>query len=308
MVIEKSFSFTVLNAVLLDLNKFLVNKFPDYSRSRLQKLIKNGYVLINGGLAKKAGQILESGMVIDVSIPPPVSPNLVPEPIRLNIVYENEDLIVVDKPAGMVVHPSIGHMQGTLVHAALAHSPEIEGVGGIKRPGIVHRLDKATSGLILLAKNDRTHIWLQNQFRDRQVKKTYLALVDGAPPTPTGKIDAAIGRDTSQRKRMAVTTPHKGRQAVTKYRTLESFDHYTLLEVQPETGRTHQIRVHLSFLECPVAGDTVYGRRHSTISIPRHFLHAIKLGVVIPGEASPRFFETPLPDELEELLNGLRRI
>jgi len=307
-VIEKSFSFTSESDTQLRLDKFLVKKFPEYSRSRLQKLIKNGNVLINGGLAKKTGQILESGMVIDVTIPPPETPDLIPEPIHLNVIFENEDLFVIDKPAGMVVHPSAGHMQGTLVHAALAHAPEIEGVGGIKRPGIVHRLDKATSGIILLAKNDRTHLWLQNQFRDRQVTKTYVALVDGAPPTPTGKIDAAIGRDTSQRKRMAVTTPHKGREAVTKYRTLESFDHYTLLEVQPETGRTHQIRVHLSFLDCPVAGDTVYGRRHSTISIPRHFLHAIKLGIVIPGEASPRFFETPLPDALEKLLNGLRRV
>jgi len=307
-VTEKSFTLTYEENAKLRLDKFLVNAFPNYSRSRLQKLIKNGNVLINGDLAKKSGQILESGMVIDVNIPPPEIPNLIPEPIPLNIVFENEDLIVVDKPAGMVVHPSAGHLQGTLVHAALAHAPEVEGVGGIKRPGIVHRLDKATSGLILLAKNDRTHIWLQNQFRDRQVSKTYIALVDGAPPTPTGKIDAAIGRDTGQRKRMAVTMPHKGREAVTKYRTLERFDRHTLLEVQPQTGRTHQIRVHLSFLDSPVAGDTVYGRRHSTIPITRHFLHAKKLGIVIPGDASPRIFETPLPDELEELLKGLRRM
>jgi 23S rRNA pseudouridine1911/1915/1917 synthase len=245
-------------------------------------------------------------MTVEISIPPPKTSLLEPESIPLDIIFENNDLILVNKPAGMVVHPAAGHSSGTLVHAALAHAPDIEGVGGVQRPGVVHRLDKDTSGLILLAKNDRAHRWLQDQFRDRQVEKVYLALVDGHPPTPEGRVEASIGRDTTQRKRMSVTPPHKGREAVTEYRTREAFTKHTLLEIHPLTGRTHQIRVHMAFLECPVAGDLVYGNRHATIPIQRHFLHAYRLKVIIPGEAVPRTFEAPLPDELTSVLEGLR--
>jgi 23S rRNA pseudouridine1911/1915/1917 synthase len=208
----------------------------------------------------------------------------------------------------MVVHPSAGHATGTLVHAALAYAPKVKGVGGVKRPGIVHRLDKDTSGLIVLAKNDRSHQWLQNQFKDRQVKKIYLALVDGKPPTPKGRIEAAIGRDSTHRKKMAVTPPHKGREAISIYKTVRNFDQHSLLEINPLTGRTHQIRVHLAFIGCPVAGDAVYGRRHSTIPLKRHFLHAFRLTFVIPGEAIARVFEAPLPLELTGILNSLKVI
>jgi 23S rRNA pseudouridine1911/1915/1917 synthase len=288
------------------LDKYLVSRFPDFSRSRLQNLIRMGNVLVEGEAARKTGQVLETGMEIEVSFPPIEEPELIPEPIPLDIIFENEDLIVVNKPAGMVVHPSSGHSKGTLVHAALAHAPELEGVGGIKRPGVVHRLDKDTSGVIVLAKNDRTHHWLQNQFRDRQVKKTYLALVDGAPPTPRGKIDAAIGRDNSRRKRMAVTQPNKGREAISEYKTVETFTKHTLLEVSPYTGRTHQIRVHLNFINCPVAGDVVYGYRNSSIPVKRHFLHAYRLQIVIPGDATARTFEADLPKELMDILEQIR--
>ena len=288
------------------LDKFLVNCLPGYSRSRLQSLIKDKRVLINGKPARKAGQPLESGMTVTVNIPP-ISPSEVqPEDISLDIIFENDDLMVVNKPAGMVVHPSAGHRTGTLVHAALAHAPEMKGVGGVQRPGIVHRLDKNTSGIIVLAKNDYAHQYLQDQFRDRTVKKEYLALVDGAPPTSTGRVEAAIGRDTTQRKRMTVTPDHKGRPAISNYRTLERFSHHTLLEVHPLTGRTHQIRVHMAFLECPIVGDTVYGRRKSTLPLNRHFLHAQSLSIVIPGEKEPRNFTTNLPDELEDILIVLR--
>jgi 23S rRNA pseudouridine1911/1915/1917 synthase len=167
-------------------------------------------------------------------------------------------------------------------------------------------LDKDTSGLVILAKNDRSHQWLQKQFKDRQVTKTYVALVDGTPPTPTGKINAAIGRDPSHRKRMSVTSTGKGREAITIYKKLESFTHHTLLEVQPITGRTHQIRVHLSFLGTPVAGDKVYGKRHSKIPLNRHFLHALNLNIIIPGDYSPRLFEAKLPEDLENIVNDLR--
>jgi 23S rRNA pseudouridine1911/1915/1917 synthase len=172
---------------------------------------------------------------------------------------------------------------------------------------VVHRLDKNTSGLILLAKDDPTHQWLQNQFRSRTVEKTYLALVDGRPPTPTGRVEAAVGRDTAHRTRMAVVPPGKGREAVTSYRTLQEFASHTYLEVKPVTGRTHQIRVHLAFLGCPVAGDREYGNRKSSLDLARHFLHAWRLTLRLPGEDNPRTFEAPLPFALEEILKRLQR-
>ncbi len=288
------------------LDKYLVSRLPGFSRSRLQGLIKEGFVSLNGAPAHKAGLMLEKGDRIEVSIPPLQPSALTPEDIPLDIIFENEDLLVVNKPAGMVVHPAAGHVSGTLVHAALAHAPQMEGIGGEMRPGVVHRLDKNTSGLILLAKNDQAHRWLQDQFRDRKVEKVYLALVDGHPPTQHGRIEAPIGRDVSHRKRMAVVTPDKGRQAISEYRTLETFPQHTLLEIHPITGRTHQIRLHLSFIGCPVVGDTVYGRRKPTIDLPRHFLHAARLTIRLPGEELPRAFQAPLPSELEEVLKALR--
>jgi 23S rRNA pseudouridine1911/1915/1917 synthase len=288
------------------LDKFLVACLPEFSRSRLQGLIEDGFVRVNETLASKSGQMLTPGDGIEVRIPPPVPTALVPEPIALAVVFENDDLLVVDKPAGMVVHPAAGHAHGTLVHAALAHAPELEGIGGELRPGVVHRLDKNTSGLILLAKNERTHRWLQDQFRLRRVTKVYQALVDGRPPTPAGRVEAPIGRDPLQRKRMAVVPVQKGREAVSEYTTLESFRHHTLLEVHPITGRTHQIRLHLAFLGCPVAGDTVYGLRKPSLPLERHFLHAARLTICLPGEAEPRTFFAPLPPDLAGILAQLR--
>lgn len=288
------------------LDKFLVSCLPELSRSRIQAFIKEGRVKVNGVTAHKTGLILEPQAIITVSIPPPQPAGLAPEEIPLEIIFENHDLMVINKPAGMVVHPAAGHSRGTLVHAALAHSPEIEGIGGVQRPGIVHRLDKDTSGLILLAKNDRAHHLLIEQFKDRQVKKIYLALVDGRPPTPTGRVEAPIGRSPANRQMMAVVPEHKGREAITEYRTLENFSQHTFLEVHPLTGRTHQIRVHMTFLGCPVVGDRVYGKRKPSLPIDRQFLHAARLTLFLPGETQPRTFEAPLPYELENILIGLR--
>ena len=288
------------------LDKFLVAHLPDYSRSRLQGLIKDGFVKVHGMQVVKSGWIVETGDTIELVLPPPQPSELVPENIPLQVVFENKDLLVVNKPAGMVVHPAAGHATGTLVHAALAHAPEMEGIGGEQRPGVVHRLDKETSGLILLAKNDRAHRWLQDQFRLRKVVKIYLALVDGHPPTPSGRIEAPIGRDPSHRKQMAIVTPDKGREAETEYKTLESFTQYTFLEAHPLTGRTHQIRIHLAFIHCPIVGDTLYGRRHPTLDLSRHFLHAARLSIQLPGENNLRTFSAPLPPELELVLNSLR--
>jgi len=262
---------------------------------------------VDGHRAKKAGQTLDSGSNVTVRIPPPVPTDLVPEEIPLDILFENEDLLVVNKPAGMVVHPAVGHASGTLVNAVLGYDPEIEGIGGEERPGVVHRLDKETSGVILLAKNERAHRWLQDQFRLRKVEKTYLALVDGKPPTPSGRVEAHIGRDPSHRKRMAIVPESRGREAISEYKTLETFKAQTLLEFHPLTGRTHQIRLHCAFLGCPIVGDEVYGRKKQSIPMDRHFLHARSLKIVLPGERKPRFFEAPLPEELERVLDLLRK-
>lgn len=288
------------------LDKFLVTCLPEFSRSRLQAMINDGLVSVDGVPARKSGQMLEGAEHVQVHIPPPQPSELIPEDIPLDVIFENDDVLVINKPAGMVVHPAAGHFSGTLVHAALAHAPEMEGIGGEQRPGVVHRLDKNTSGLILLAKNDLSHRWLQDQFRLRKVEKTYLALVDGQPPTPRGRVEAAIGRDTHQRKQMAITSSSKGRAAISTYLTLENFQNHTLLEFHPLTGRTHQIRLHAAFLGCPVVGDTLYGRRHPSLPIKRHFLHAASLTIRLPREQEPRSFNAPMPDELLQILETLR--
>jgi 23S rRNA pseudouridine1911/1915/1917 synthase len=289
------------------LDKFLVSRFPEFSRARLQGLIEDGFVLVNSVPAKKSGQTIEPGAEIEVRIPPPVPTGLVGEDIPLDIVFENDDLLIVNKPAGMVVHPAAGHDSGTLVHAVLGYDPDMEGIGGEERPGLVHRLDKETSGLIVLAKNERAHRWLQDQFRLRTVEKTYLALVDGKPPTPTGRVEASIGRDPSHRKKMAIVPAGKGRESVSEYKTIESFKDHTLLEFHPHTGRTHQIRLHCQFLGCPIVGDSIYGKKHVTVEIDRHFLHAAKLKIILPNETSPRVFEADLPDELKKVLEEVQR-
>jgi 23S rRNA pseudouridine1911/1915/1917 synthase len=287
------------------LDRFLVNCLPEFSRARLQSLIKAGMVTVNSEPACKAGQVLEAGARVHLIIPPPAPAEVLPEEIPLDIIFENQDVIVVNKPAGMVVHPSAGHETSTLVHAALAHAPEITGVGGKIRPGVVHRLDKETSGLILLAKNDAAHHWLQDQFRQRHVEKIYLALLDGHPPTPEGRVEVAIGRDPKRRSLMAIVPDPKGREAISIYHTRQVFPRHTLVEVHPLTGRTHQIRLHMAFLGCPVVGDKVYGYKHPSLPVKRHFLHASCLAIVLPGETKRRVFEAVLPDDLKRVLKEL---
>lgn len=303
---DRVLNFRFDNETLERLDKFLVGQLREFSRSRIQGLIADGLVDVDGRAAKKAGQTLENGSMVTVRIPPAVPTDLVAEDIPLDIVFENDDLIVVDKPAGMVVHPAAGHASGTLVNAVLGYDPDLEGIGGEERPGVVHRLDKNTSGLILIAKNERAHRWLQDQFRLRKVDKTYLALVDGKPPTPSGRVEAHIGRDPKNRKRMAVVNERQGREAVSEYKTVEEFEKHTLLEFHPHTGRTHQIRLHCAFLKCPIVGDKVYGRKNPTIGLERHFLHAYRLSILLPNEKGTRNFEAPLPEELKQVLNDLR--
>jgi 23S rRNA pseudouridine1911/1915/1917 synthase len=263
-------------------------------------------VWIGGIAAVKAGQMLEHGAHVRVRVPPPEPTGLLAESIALDVIYEDDDVLIVNKPAGMVVHPGAGHQRGTLVNAAVAHDGAMMGVGGEERPGVVHRLDKDTSGLIALAKNDSALHRLQEQFQARDVHKTYLALVDGKPPTASGMIHAPIGRDPAHRKQMSILREGKGRDAVTEYSTRESFIQHSLLQLHPVTGRTHQIRIHCAFLGCPVVGDRIYGRRRPSIPMERHFLHAWKLELVLPSALKRREFVAPLPGELEEILSSLR--
>lgn len=287
------------------LDKLLVARLPEFSRARIQALIREGLVWVGGKTAQKSGHAVDAGQLVEITIPQARPSGLEPENIPLQVIYEDGDILVIDKPAGMVVHPAAGHAAGTLANAALAHAPEMEGIGGEQRPGIVHRLDKNTSGLLVIAKNERAHRWLVDQFKSRHVEKTYLALVDGAPPTPQGRVEAPVGRSPANRQMMAVVSEAKGRPSVSEYKTRKSFEHHTLLEVHPLTGRTHQIRVHMAFLGCPVAGDTIYGHRKSSIPIDRHFLHAARLKIVLPDGLTEKVFEAPLPEPLEEVLSNL---
>jgi 23S rRNA pseudouridine1911/1915/1917 synthase len=288
------------------LDHFLVDHLPEHSRAYLQSLIDRGNVKVDGKIAFKSGMKLDGYHIVELRIPPPEPSYLIPEEIPLDIIYEDDNVILVNKPAGMVVHPSAGHKQGTLVHAVLAHDPKIEGVGGVRRPGLIHRLDKDTSGLIVLAKNDLTQRTIQKQFKDRKVDKRYIALVDGAPPTPEGRVEAPIGRDPIHRQKMAIVSQDKGRMAVSEYKTIESFKEHSLLKVKILTGRTHQIRLHMAFIKCPVVGDTIYGHKQPTLPISRYFLHAQSLGFSLPGQKDIRVFTAPLPNELEEILEMLR--
>ncbi len=287
------------------LDKYLVDQFPAFSRSQLQSIIRDGLVSIDGKQMTKGGVKLEKGSEIEITFPLVAESTLVPEEIPLDIIFENDDLMIVNKPAGMVVHPAYGHLTGTLVHAALNHAPGLEDVGGEHRPGVVHRLDKDTSGLILLAKNDKAQRFLQDQFRKRSVHKTYYALTDGHPPTPTGRVEAPIGRDPAHRKKMAVVTIQHGREAVTEYKVIEKFERNALIAAYPHTGRTHQVRLHLAFLGCPIVGDRIYGHRKQILNAGRQMLHAYQIEIVLPGDSTPRVFQAPIPQDMNALLQDL---
>lgn len=290
------------------LDKFIAARVPDLSRGAVQRLIDAGRVTVNGAL-KDAAHKVGQGDAIVVRVPPPRSATVEPEDIPLSIVYEDGDLIVIDKPAGLVVHPAVGHDRGTLVNAVLAHAPDLKGVGGESRSGIVHRLDKDTSGLIVVAKHDAAHQALQRQFKARSVKKMYLALVEGRLEPAEGVIDAPIARDRVHRRRMAVAM--EGRSSRTRYVVREygrvEGQSYSLVEAYPETGRTHQIRVHFAWLDHPLAGDRLYGRRKPSLPIGRHFLHAARLTFCLPSSGEERTFESPLPEDLQQVLAMLDR-
>lgn len=303
---QNTFQFTVETAEEVRVDKFLAEQIPELSRSQIKKMIEAGQVWLDGSIVAKAGMLAKLGSKLDVLIVEDNGESLRPQEMPIDILYENNDVIIVNKPAGLVVHPGAGNFDGTLLNGLLAHYPPLRNVGEAERPGIVHRLDKETSGIIVFAKTDRAYRWLVRQFKAQTVKKSYLSLVDGHPPTPTGRIEAPIERDTKTRTRMAVGLQGQGRSAVTEYFEVERFDKYSLLEVHPITGRTHQIRVHLKYIGTSVVGDTLYGRRTPSIKINRFFLHAKSLSLRLPGDRSPRLFETPLPEDLNNILENLR--
>ncbi|MCB0071601.1 MAG: RluA family pseudouridine synthase [Caldilineaceae bacterium] len=302
-------------------DRWLTAGMPDHSRSEIQRWIKEGRITV-AGVPVRASTVLVAGDVVSVTRPTVrPAPTLTAQPIPLDIIYEDADLLVINKPAGMVVHPAPGHTDDTLVNAVLHHCPDIAGVGGEVRPGIVHRLDKETSGLIVVAKHDRAHRNLQAQWKTRTVAKTYLALVEGRPEPPAGRIIAPIGRHPTDRKRQAVLTPDpvtgaaRGREAVTDYHTVATFHSepgargstYSLMEVVIHTGRTHQIRVHFAWRHHPVVGDTVYGYRRVRLPLTRQFLHAYKLRFALPSTGEEREFVAPLPDDLQHVLDTLEQ-
>jgi 23S rRNA pseudouridine1911/1915/1917 synthase len=283
------------------LDKYLIQVLPQFSRAYLQKLIVQGHILVNGQRTK-ANQRLNKVDRITVELPPlPVYP--LAEPIPLTIIYEDEDILVIDKPAGLTVHPAPGHPSHTLVNAVLAHCPGLAMSNEVVRPGIVHRLDKDTSGLIVIAKNDFAREYLAAQFKSRTVTKGYLVLVKGRLCPEQGLIEASIGRDPRNRRRMAIV--EDGKEASTQYQVRKCLDNYTLIEVAPLTGRTHQIRVHLSAIGYPVVGDPVYGIKSAHLD--RQFIHAYRLGFRLPSTKQYQEFISPLPVDLERALEYLAR-
>ena len=281
------------------LDTFLAQRCPDLSRSRIQALTTEGCVTVDGSLSKPSARLRE-GQIVTLVVPPPSPAALVPQAIDLVVAYEDSDLLVVDKPAGLVTHPAPGHPDHTLANAVLAHCPDLEGVGGEIRPGLVHRLDRDTSGLIVVAKNDAAQTGLSAQFKDRTVAKAYLAAVTGHPDPERAVIDAPIGRHPRSRTRMAIVTT--GREAVTEYDVLRRLRGYALLEARPRTGRTHQIRVHLASIGHPVAGDATYGK--PAPGLDRHFLHAHRLAFTHPRNRNRLELESPLPADLQSFLDA----
>ena len=290
------------------LDRWLAGRIPELSRARLQTLIDAGFVRVEGR-PRKAAHRLAAGERVEVDMPPPPAEALEPEHIALTVVHEDAQVLVVDKPAGMVVHPGAGHARGTLAAAVLAHAPGTAGVGGPRRPGVVHRLDKGTSGLLVMAKTREAYESLTAQLAARAVTRQYAAVVHGVVKADTGLVDEPIGRHPRDRTRMAVVPRGKGRRAVTRYRVAERFPRFTRLEVTLETGRTHQIRVHMAAIGHPVAGDDVYGGRTPRalpVPLDGYALHACRLAFLHPATQARQEFVARLPARMERLLSHLR--
>jgi 23S rRNA pseudouridine1911/1915/1917 synthase len=302
---NRRLEFTVENAGER-LDKLIVARLPNVSRAQIQGMIKDGCVTVDGAEVK-AGVKLRGGEQVVVTLPEEETTEVQPEAIDLSVIYEDEDLAVIDKPAGLVVHPGVGNESGTLVNALLARWPQIGAMDDPDdRKGIVHRLDKDTSGLIVIAKNEDVLFDLMAQFQERVVEKHYIALLERTPQTLVGQIDAPIGRDPKQRKRMAVA--RDGKPATTEFKVLDTDfrDDQALVQFTPLTGRTHQIRVHAAFIGCPIVGDRVYGFRKQRTRMKRQFLHAAELGFEHPTTSEWMAFKSPLPVGLQDMMRKLR--
>ncbi len=286
------------------LDKLIPNKFKDFSRNQIQRMIDGELVLVNKKLEKSSYKV-NWGDIISIHIKDPEVSEVTPEEIPLDIYYEDKDVIVINKPSGMVVHPANGHLSGTLVNAALFHCDDLSGINGICRPGVVHRIDKDTSGLIVMAKNDLAHQFLAQQFKDKTTTRKYYAICHGSIAHNKGTIEAPIGRDKFDRKKMAVVPG--GRNAITHFEVLERLGPYTYICCKLETGRTHQIRVHMSYIGYPLVGDDRYGPR-KVIGSHGQFLHAAILGFVHPTTLEYLEFESPLPNYFTEFLNKCRKL
>lgn len=284
------------------IDKYLTSQLKDFSRSKVQQLISEGLVLVNEEVVK-ANYKVEAGDAVTVTIPEPEEIDMKSENIPLNIVYEDEDIVVVNKSQGMVVHPGAGNPDGTLVNALLYHIDDLSGINGEIRPGIVHRLDKDTSGILVVAKNDTAHVHLSEQLQERTVKRTYWAIVHNQIPHEHGTIDAPIGRDPHDRQKFTVIKD--GKEAITHFKVLEHFNKFTFVEVSLETGRTHQIRVHFNYIQHPVAGDETYGPR-KTLKGNGQFLHARALEFIHPTKNEVMRFEAEVPEIFEKNLKNLR--
>lgn len=302
----ETFNFTIDEEnVGLRLDAFLSDSIEGQSRSYIQKLIEQEEVSVNGRSAK-SNYKLRNGDLIEIHIPDPIPLEVEAEEIDLDIVYEDEDVVVINKPQGMVVHPAHGNYTGTIVNALLSHCDNLSGINGVMRPGIVHRIDKDTSGIIVIAKNNEAHVSLAEQLKEHSITRCYNALTEGRVKTEAGTIETLIGRNPKDRKEMAVVS-RNGKRAVTHYKVLERFDNFTLIEARLETGRTHQIRVHMAHIGHPIVGDTVYGYKKQRFETKGQLLHARILGFVHPRTGEYMEFEAPLPDYFENILNKLRR-
>lgn len=298
--------FTYKNENAERLDKFLTDQLPDLSRSHLQKLIKNGNITVAQGKVKPNYK-LSVGNQVFVEIPDPEELDIIPEDIPLDILYEDQDILVVNKPKGMVVHPAPGHYSGTLVNAIMFHCRDhLSGINGVLRPGIVHRIDMNTTGSLLICKNDKAHHFLAEQLKEHSITRKYHAIVHGNLKEDDGTINAPIGRHPVDRKKMS-TKAQNGRHAVTHYRVLERFGDFTYIECQLETGRTHQIRVHMSSIGHPILGDDVYGPAKCPFKLEGQTLHAKILGIVHPTTLEYMEFDAPLPVYFENLLRKLRK-
>ncbi|MFY9286448.1 MAG: RluA family pseudouridine synthase [Tissierellaceae bacterium] len=286
------------------IDAFLADELDNLSRTYIKKLISDGLVVVNGSVVKPR-YIIKEGDLIQVQIPKPKVLDIKPENIPIDIFYEDDDILIVNKPKGMVVHPAPWNYTGTLVNALLYHVDNLSSINGIIRPGIVHRLDKDTSGLLIVAKNDNTHRFLSEQLVKREIVREYLALTHGEFSRDRGTINAPIGRDPKDRKRMAVNQKN-GKEAITNFKVLKLFKGYSLVQANLKTGRTHQIRVHFSYINHPIVGDIIYGNRKDDEKYEGHFLHARKLGFIHPRTREFVEFETDLPEEFKEFINNIR--